>query len=206
MSPPTFTPSVKRALGWAAAGAAVATIGFAAVGLIVIEFGLFDATALHPHDPVTNWAAHAAMIHDMRRRAASVRVAPFTASEAQEGFRLYDVHCVACHGAPGVARAGWTSGLTPGPPYLLDAARNWTPSELQVLVGDGVKMTAMPAWRTTLGERQVHSLVAFLLTLPNVSPIDYQRMRAANAGASGGGADAVRVPGPESLPRQELKR
>lgn len=83
-----------------------------------------------------------------------------------------------CHGSPGIARADWTTGLEPTPPYLLDAARRWSPAELQVIVGDGIKMTAMPAWRMTLSEGDIRSLVAFLDTLPSTSPQQYRELRA----------------------------
>lgn len=187
MSPPISTPSDKRPRSprqrrwaWSAAGAAVALVGVLSAGLVVIEDGLFPATAITPHDPLTGWATHTAMIRSVRRDAATGTAAPSTVTPAEvaQGFRLYDQHCVMCHGGPGIARAGWTAGLTPTPPYLLDAARRWTPAELHVIVGDGIKMTAMPAWRLTLGERDTWSLVEFLEALPFISPERYRQLRA----------------------------
>jgi hypothetical protein len=42
-----------------------------------------------------------------------------------------------------------------------------------------VKMTAMPAWSAVRTDAEVWDLVAFLETLPYISPPTYARMRAA---------------------------
>jgi mono/diheme cytochrome c family protein len=192
MSPPTSTPSAEAKaaagrpgrrparLAWLAAGVALALALFGAGGLLVVEGGLFDATAITPHRAIVGWAAHTAMIKAVRRTAGGIQApAGFTAAQVTAGFRIYDQRCAMCHGGPGVPRADWTTGLTPTPPYLLDAARQWTPAQLRVIVGDGVKMTAMPAWSTTLSEAEVWDVVAFLEDLPDLSAADYARLRAA---------------------------
>jgi mono/diheme cytochrome c family protein len=159
------------------AGGVAALTALAAAGILMIATGLFDARAITPHGPMVGWAAHTTMIHAMRRRARDVETpARFTPAQFQSGFRLYDGHCVMCHGAPGVPRAGWTTGLTPAPPFLLDAARRWRPAELRLIVGDGVKMTAMPAWSTTLSSDEIWDIVAFTEALPGLSARDYARL------------------------------
>jgi mono/diheme cytochrome c family protein len=89
------------------AGAAAAGVIAALGGLAIIETGAFDARASTPHDPLTAWATHTTMIHSVRRGAASVRApAGVEADRVEAGLRLYDADCAACHGGPGVARAG----------------------------------------------------------------------------------------------------
>jgi hypothetical protein len=73
--------------------------------------------------------------------------------------------------------------MTPTPPYLEDAARRWRPEELYWIVGQGVKMTAMPAWGETRSNGQVWDLVAFLEALPDLTTADYARMRAGSGNA-----------------------
>jgi len=163
-------------LAWIA-GAAM----LGAAALAVIEGGLFDATASTPHYPPVGWAAHAAFISSVKARSGDIRApAHFSRAEVLAGFRQYQGDCVMCHGGPGVARAAWVQGLTPAPPFLLDAARRWTPSQLYWIVGQGIKMTAMPAWRDTRTQGEVWNLVAFLEILPYLSARDYARMRAAD--------------------------
>src|SRR5581483_6083434 len=101
----------------------------------------------------------------------------FTPAQVLQGAALYDRNCVSCHGAPGVARADWTNGMTPSPPYLIDAPRRWSRPELYWIVSNGVKMTAMPAWSETLSHAQLWDVVAFLEAQPYLSSQDYARMK-----------------------------
>jgi mono/diheme cytochrome c family protein len=166
-------------VGW---GCGLATVGLGA--LAVVATGLFDVTAIHPHSNLTAWATHETMIRAERRLSRGVAVpAAFTAAQRSEGFRQYDAECAMCHGGPGVARQGWVDGMTPTPPYITDSARRWSPAELYSIVGEGVKMTGMPAWRAKSSSADIWSLVAFLEILPDLTPQDYARMRAAAAPA-----------------------
>jgi mono/diheme cytochrome c family protein len=171
--------AVKLAIGWVA-GLATVAVG----GLIFTQTGLFDATAFDPHDPTIAWATHQTMIRSVQLRAHAITPPPgFTAAQVQAGFHAYDTECVMCHGGPGVAREAWVTGLNPTPPFVIDSARRWNAAQLYWIVGEGVKMTAMPAWRTTQTSSDVWNLVAFLEALPNLSPADYARMRAADQAA-----------------------
>jgi mono/diheme cytochrome c family protein len=156
--------------------AALAVAG--ATGAAIVWGGLFDVRASTPHSPAFAWATHRAMISFMARDAVGV-AAPARFSQAQvlAGLQDYDANCAACHGGPGVGRAQWVEGMNPPPPYLLDAARQWTPSELYLIVGQGVKMTGMPAWTFRRTDAQLWDIVAFLEALPKMSPADYQRLR-----------------------------
>ncbi|HWD67957.1 MAG TPA: cytochrome c [Caulobacteraceae bacterium] len=165
---------------WLLAWAVAATVALAAAAAVV-ELGLYDVRATTPHDPALAWTIHSAMIHSVRLRAGHSSFGPVDPEEAAEGFRVYDAHCALCHGGPSVDRADWVSGMTPTPPYLLDASRRWTPAQLHFIISGGVKMTSMPAWRSTLSDRQIWSLVSFLEVLPYISGDRYQRMQAAVA-------------------------
>lgn len=170
---------LKWLAGWVLGGLTALVLG-TAVALWVIFSGAFDATASTPHLAPIAWATHTAMIHSIRARARDVRApSGFTAAQVAAGFREYDLRCAACHGGPGVSRASWAAGMTPTPPYLLDAARRWSPGELHFIVDHGVKMTAMPAWGEVEGQDQLWDLVAFLEALPRLSAGDYARLRAA---------------------------
>ena len=169
----------RRILAAFFGGVVAMATAIGAGGLLVIETGAFDVRASTPHSAPVAWATHTTMIHAARRGAAAV--APptrFTAAEVQAGLRDYNTNCVSCHGGAAVARAPWASGMTPSPPFLLYAARQWTPSELYWIIKHGVKMTGMPAWNTTRSDGQIWDLVAFLEALPDLSPTAYLRMKA----------------------------
>jgi mono/diheme cytochrome c family protein len=161
---------------------AASLVALMAIGaLVVVEAGLFDARASTPHSPLVAWATHTTMIRDAQRSARAVAPpATLTAAQTLAGFRLYDSDCVGCHGAPGVARAHWTDGMTPSPPYLIDAPRHWTRAQLYWIVGNGVKMTGMPAWSTVHSPDQLWQIVAFLEAQPYLTARDYVALRAAN--------------------------
>jgi mono/diheme cytochrome c family protein len=134
------------------------------------------------------------MIHSVRKRAENIHPpASFTSAEIMAGAAEYKRHCVSCHGGPGLARAPWTSALLPTPPFLIDASRHWTTAQLYKLVHDGVKMTAMPAWGEIVSDEQIWEIVAFLKTLPGLSPHAFEQIEARVRAASpslGSGAEA----------------
>lgn len=173
-----------RALAYVLGGAsAFVVMGLGA--LAVVEFGLFDTTATKPHYAIVSWGAHATFTHHTRQAAKAVTPpSSFTSAQMQAGAQEYVDDCMMCHGGPGVARARWVRGLTPTPPYLLDAAQRWSRPQLFWILQRGVKMSAMPAWGETRTDAQLWNLVAFLDALPNLSPADFRKMQPA-ATASG---------------------
>lgn len=164
----------------AGAGAALAVIAVGGAGLLYS--GAFNVAASAPHGAVDGWVLETAMRSSVRSRAAEID-APraFTAEQAQAGFREFDSECAMCHGAPGVERAAWASGLTPRPPSLENAAQRWDEAELFWIIKNGVKMTGMPAMGEHHSDEDIWNIVAFLETLPDTSPERYQEMRAVRA-------------------------
>jgi cytochrome c553 len=173
------------------------------VGLVLfVRSGLYDVGASSPHTKFTEWLTHETMIHSVRQRARSVAVpSQFTADQVVAGFCQYEAHCVACHGAAAVAREQWAAGMEPAPPYLLDISQRFTRPQLFWIVKNGIKMTGMPAWRNSMSDAQVWSVVAWLDASRNLPPQTYLLWR--RDGRCGG----LRVPlgtspapGPTHLP------
>ena len=163
------------ALG-AAALAVIAPLG----GFAFIKSGIYDVGSSSPHTEFTEWMTHETMIHSARSHAKGIS-APASVSEAQarRGFCSYEVHCVACHGAPAVPRERWVSGIEPSPPYLLDTTHRWKPRELFWIAKNGIKMTGMPAWRNTMSDAEIWDVVGFLEAMSKLNPQVYGRWRAA---------------------------
>jgi mono/diheme cytochrome c family protein len=176
-------PSDHRYLRRLAIALAAAAALAASVALAILEGGLFNVGASRPHSALTYWVTKTAMVRSVRREAASVAPPPrFTPDQVRAGFRIYEARCVMCHGAPGLAQGEIAAGMTPPPPYLLDASRQWTPRQLYWIVRHGVKMTAMPAWDRQMDAEQTWAVVGFLEALPDITYEDYLRMRASGAG------------------------
>ena len=158
-------------------GAAIALVLIAPLAaLAFIKSGLFNVAASHPHTKLTEWITHETMIHSARRHGArSVMPAHFTTPQIVGGFCTYETHCVACHGAPAIAREQWVNGMEPAPPYLLDDTQVWSPPELFWIAKNGIKMTGMPSFGTTgVSDDEIWKIVAFVKKLPDVKDADYK--------------------------------
>jgi cytochrome c553 len=181
---------VRKALIAAALSAAAVIAIEGAGAAAVAELGLFDVAASTSHLWFVRALAHHTMIHSVRRQSAVSRVR-VSAGALQAGFCSYHAHCAACHGAPATARAAWANGLNPPPPYLLDATTRFTPSQLHWIVANGVKMTAMPAWKASLADRQIWEIVAALEIMPKLDPAQYKARVGSNCVSAG---EATREP------------
>ncbi len=160
--------------GGLAAASVIAGIG----ALTTVVFGLYNTAALSPHTKPVSWALHKTFKQSVKLRSRHI-VAParFTQAQVISGFKQYQADCMMCHGGPGIARADWVKGLEPTPPFLLDAGKRWSAAELDYILEDGVKMSAMPSWGATRTADQIWSIVAFLKALPGISPRQFAVMQ-----------------------------
>lgn len=152
---------------------ALAGAGLAAGG--VIALGVYDVGASTPHGALTAWTLHTAFIRSVAAHAGA-EAPRFTSAQVMAGLRQYRQDCLQCHGAPGVGRERWVSGMTPTPPYLSGAAGHWTAGQLHWVIANGAKMTGMPAWKVSRSDDQIWNLVAFVEALPSMTADDYARM------------------------------
>jgi mono/diheme cytochrome c family protein len=182
-------------IGMAIGLAVIAPLGVFAF----VKSGVYDVAASRRHTKFTEWITHETMIHSVRRHAAHVTAPPWTsAAQLVGGFCAYETHCVACHGAAGVARQQWVSGLEPQPPYLLDVTERFTPGQLFWIAKNGIKMTGMPAWGDSMTDRQIWNVVAWLEASRNLPPQTYSEWR--SDGRCGAKASPEPSPGPLSIP------
>lgn len=79
-------------------------------------------------------------------------------ARVSDGERTFAANCAACHGARGEGVIG---------PNLTDP--NWihggAPTSIYATVRNGVATAGMPAWGPVLGEREVQSVVAYVLSI-----------------------------------------
>lgn len=162
-----------------AIGAAIAIVLILPVGVYAfVNSGLFNVAASSPHTKFTEWITHETMIHSVRRHASGIAPPPhMSAKQVLAGFCIYETHCVACHGAAAIPREQWVGAMEPSAPYLLDTTSRWTPSQLFWIAKNGIKMTGMPSWRSSLSDGQIWAVVGFLEAMRDLPPQSYAEWR-----------------------------
>jgi mono/diheme cytochrome c family protein len=159
----------------AAAIAAALTLLGSGAGLMVFS-GWYNIGADDHHTALV-----AALIGQLRDRSIEVRARTVEvpdlsgAAGIEAGARRYALECSGCHLAPGVNHSQLRRGLYPHPPNL---AQQQAPNPQRAfwVIKHGIKMSAMPAWGTTLEDPAIWELVAFLEKMPAMSAEDYQRL------------------------------
>jgi mono/diheme cytochrome c family protein len=160
-------------------------------GTIFIYSGIYNVAALDQHGRVANWLLHSVALNSIQKRARDVKVPDLgDPAKIARGSVLYRQDCVQCHGAPGTAPAAFAMGLMPGAPPMVQVAREWPANEIYWVVANGLKMTAMPPWRYRMTDGQLWDVVAFVETLPKLSPADYEAEVKAEDSSVAAGAGA----------------
>jgi len=144
-------------------------------GALFIYSGLYNVSATAQHTAPVYWMLNLAMRRAVKHRAAEISVPPLTdPALVTHGLRLYRLHCVQCHGAPGVAPEPFALGMMPLPANLALTAREWqNPAEIFWVAKFGIKTSGMPAWEFRLTDADLWAVVAFVETLPLQSPREY---------------------------------
>lgn len=149
----------------------VLALAGAAVGAAVVLGGLYNVAATTQHTQPVYSLLEVAMRQSVRLRARGIETPPLDdPALIARGATCFVEKCVQCHGAPGVAQSSIGQSMQPVPGPLVDAPQRWRPRELYWLTRHGIKMSGMPAWEFHLDDRDLWAVVAFLGTLPTLSP------------------------------------
>lgn len=158
---------------------AVAALGFFGVAgaALFIWYGLFDVAASTKHSTPAEWFLHLVMVRSVAHYAPELPVPDLNdPALIERGGLHYASGCAACHGAPGQLASPIAQQMTPVPPGLYSAARDFDPSQLFWIVKNGVKMTAMPAWPAPGRDDEIWAMVAFLKHLPEFNTATYANL------------------------------
>jgi mono/diheme cytochrome c family protein len=84
-----------------------------------------------------------------------------------EGRKLYLQSCAICHGADGHGRTELGRNMYPPAMDLTSPhVQHWNDAELLWIIQNGVRLTGMPSWKSTISERDTWKLVSFIHNLP----------------------------------------
>jgi mono/diheme cytochrome c family protein len=97
---------------------------------------------------------------------------PATDEVVSQGQEVFLGSCAQCHGAD--ARGDTNVGRNMNPPAMdLTSAhvQHWTDAELFWIIQNGVRLTGMPAWKSSLPENDTWKLVHFIHKLPQLNAV-----------------------------------
>ena len=100
----------------------------------------------------------------------------------EEAMAHWADHCAGCHGNDGAGTSPMSRLMYPRPPDLREVrTQAQTDGELYYAINQGIRLTGMPAWGAE-GEADLDSwaLVAFIRTLPALTPAQLEAMKAMN--------------------------
>jgi cytochrome c553 len=129
-----------------------------------------------------HWAATAYVLDLIKKRSVYTYsrfiVAPALDAPALivRGAAHYESGCRPCHGSPLSPRTPLVMRMTPHPPELPARVARWDNRELFQIVKHGIKFTAMPAWLAPQRADEIWATVAFLRTLPELTPDRYRQL------------------------------
>lgn len=155
-------------------------VGFLAAAVLLVVFvygfawsGLYNVGADSPHWPLTYRFLSLVRNRSVQRHAAAIKV-PNLDDPALilKGAGQYAAMCTACHLAPGMRKSELRAGLYPQPPDL--AKERIDPDKAFWIIKHGIKMSAMPAWGVTHDDNTLWSIVAFVHSLPGMTPAQYK--------------------------------
>ncbi|HEY9167628.1 MAG TPA: cytochrome c [Candidatus Kryptonia bacterium] len=151
--------------------------------LILIYSGIYNVGATSPDPRPLRWVFSRTSDNSVEHYSKGIAVPALTdSSMIKEGFGHYDEMCVGCHGAPGIEKSEIGKGLFPQAPNLAHSAKEMSPAELFWVAKNGIKSTGMPAFAFTHSDQKIWAIVAFLETLPNMTPAQYAAMRKISTG------------------------
>ena len=156
-------------------GAGGLVVAGALVAGIVLLSGAMSTDATEQHFRLTHRLLDLGLEYSVRAATSDVTAPPLNLPGMRaRGAACYREHCVACHGAPGIAPESFALGMLPVPASLAHTATVQPPEWLYHVTRKGVRMTGMPAWEYRLSDESLWSVVGFLEMLPGLDVDGYR--------------------------------
>ena len=149
------------------------------VGVLLIPVGAYlyfaggyaPVATSAPPMPFEKMLANKAL--DARLQKEMPKNVPIEPTEANlmAGAVLYKGQCAVCHGLPGAANTAIAAGMFPHPPQLFQGkgVTDDEPGETYWKVANGIRLTGMPGFRSTLKDDQLWQ-VSLVLAKANELP------------------------------------
>jgi mono/diheme cytochrome c family protein len=92
-----------------------------------------------------------------------------TAENLREGENEYDEHCAVCHALDGSARNRLGGDFYPPIPRLSRGASFLSDGQIYFIVGNGIRMSAMPGFGTTHSPDELWRIILWVRHFPNLT-------------------------------------
>jgi thiosulfate dehydrogenase len=148
------------------------------IGLVVVPAAVFYyfktgmapvATSADPM-PFEKTLAHGALNAHIEKEMP--KTVPIAAAEEtyRAGVEIYREHCDVCHGGPAGEQTAIAKGMFPKPPKLLQGkgVTDDEPGETYWKVKNGIRMTGMPSFGSSLSETQMWQVSLLLANADKV--------------------------------------
>ena len=158
-----------------AAFVVLAALLIAAIGGVFIFAGLYNIGADAPHYRPVYFALEQLRDQAIRHHARNIVVPADLNSPARlaTGAGLYTEMCTGCHLGPGLEKTEMSQGLYPQAPELA-RGQDQSAAEQFWTIKHGIKLSAMPAWGRTHDDQLIWDMVAFVRSLPKMTPEQYK--------------------------------
>ncbi len=144
------------------------------LAVVLVWFGFYDVAATTKHTEPVEWLLHFVMQRSVAAHAQELAVPDLSdRSLILRGALHYTTGCAACHGGPGEIASPIAQQMTPVPPALYGAWKDFDPSQLFWIIQHGVKLTAMPAWPAPQRSDEIWAMVAFVEQLRTLTTPQY---------------------------------
>ena len=129
------------------------------------------ATAAEPMPFEKTLASIALQARLEKEMPKTVPIEP-TEANLMAGAALYQQHCAVCHGLPGEPKTAIAQGMFPGPPQLFQGkgVTDDPPGETYWKVANGIRLTGMPGFRSTLKDEQLWRVSLLLAKANELTP------------------------------------
>ena len=134
---------------------------------VVVLLGLFIHLAIMAHEKGHSKKLHS---HWSAPPEAAKRANPIQRDQESiaRGKKLFQTHCVVCHGPGGKGDGPAAAGLNPKPPNLVKMAGHHPDGDIAWKIENG--RGAMPAWKGKLKQKEIWNLTNFIQALPSELP------------------------------------
>ncbi|MBS1301458.1 c-type cytochrome [Loktanella sp. SALINAS62] len=157
---------------------AVIAVGGVILGVLTfgaMSLGLIPVAARAPHLGITTFFLHYTFKQSTARAGSSITPPDdlMSPDRVALGLQHYNNVCSSCHGGPELGQSPVALSMRPRPQHLAAVVDQFSDQQLYMILRDGVRFSAMPAWPADSNFDEIWSVVAFLRTLPDMSADEY---------------------------------